>query len=150
VTSGGASPAPGLGPYRSPCGRPGEIAEPRRPSWVKPHKAITRPAGGVRQAKQPGDITAIGWLLRRWELGARLQGGRCGEDTIAAVCSIGSGVQQHPVLYLTQVADYRCVAITVGEFCEGSGGEPVGDDQGNPAPQAGEAGLDARLERAEQ
>jgi hypothetical protein len=103
----------------------------------------------VRQAKQPGDITAIGCLLRRWELGARLQGGRCGEDTIAAVCSIGSGAQQHPVLYLTQVADYRCVAITVGEFCEGSGGEPVGD-QGNPAPQAGEAGLDARLERAEQ
>jgi hypothetical protein len=129
LTSGGASPAPGPGPSRSPCGRTGEIAESWRPSWVKPDKAITRPAGGVRQAKQPGDITAIGFLLRCWELGARLQGGRCEEDMIAAVRSIGSGVQQRPVLYLTQVADYRCVAITVGEFCEGSGEEPVDDDQ---------------------
>jgi hypothetical protein len=53
------------------------------------------------------------------------------------------------VLYLAQVADYRCVAITVGEFREGPGGEPAGDGQGNPASHAAEAVLDARVERAE-
>jgi len=107
----------------------------------------------VRQTNKPGGITAIGFLLRRWELRARLQGDLCREGTIAAVCGIGSGVQQHPVptvLYLTQVGAYRCVGITVGGLCEGSAGEPVGDDQGNPVPQTGEAGLDARLERAGQ
>jgi hypothetical protein len=43
------------------------------------------------------------------------------------------------MLRLVQVADYHGVAITAGDFREGSRGESVGDDQGNLASQAGSA-----------
>jgi hypothetical protein len=138
VTSGSGSPEPGVGLYRQRCGRRGEIPELRRQPGVKPDKAIACPAADVRQAKQPGHITGIGYLFHRWVLGARLQGDHCEGDRIGAIGGIGYGVQQHQVLTvlrLVQVADYDGAAITVGEFREGSRVESVGDDQGNLASQ---------------
>lgn len=142
MTSGGAPPEPGVGPYRGRCGRTGGIPELRRQPGVKPDKAIACPAADVRQARQPGHITGIGYLFHRWELGARLQGGHCGGDGIGAIGGIGYAVQQHQVLTvlrLAQVANYHGSALTVGEFREGSRGKSVGDDQGNLASQAGSA-----------
>lgn len=68
MISARARPQPGVGPYRSPCGCAGEIAEPRRQPWVKPDKAITYAVDRVRQAKQSDEITGTGCLFCRCEL----------------------------------------------------------------------------------
>lgn len=153
MTFGSASPEPRVGPYRGRCGRTGEISELRRQPGVKPEKAIACPAADVRQAKQPGHITGIGYLFHRWKLEACLQGGHCGRERIGAIGGIGYGVQQHQVLTvlrLVQVADYDGAAITAGEFLEGFRVESVVMIEVTLPLRHDRLNLDAGVESAEQ